>query len=206
MNEKPNVLIFDDDPDWAEQIAIPLRRKFEVITISNPDDWDIHVSGGRRDVIIIDVQILGDDLDGPNRAKQSILKFRITAPIIVISGVVSLPDIQNEHGEMFFEYVHKDDCIKELPPLVESACLPDNRKIHIQKMTTRIAKLHNILDHEFPSDWIVVKYIKKIFVDSNKKTIKDLISMMHGSTSDQIANMGKTILQVITKTIKEITR
>lgn len=203
MNGKPNVLIFDDEEDWAEQIAAPLHKKFNVITISQSEDWNKQIGSAYWDAIIIDVQILGDDLYGPDRAKLSILKYLVTAPIIVISGVVNLKIIQKKHGNIFFKYIHKDNCIKELPPLVESACLIEDRKKHIQRMTTEFAKKYGILDYEFPDDWIISKHIRETFANGNKKTIRRLISMTYGGTKIQLNEIGKTILIVITRAIDQ---
>lgn len=203
MTGKPKVLIFDDDSEWAVQIAIPLEKKFNVTHISRSDYWNQYLLNSLWDAIIVDVHILGDDLSGPEHAMKSILKYYVTVPMTIISNVVNLKDVEKQYGRIFYGYMHKDNCIEELPPLVEAVCSIESSKEHIKKMTTEIARQNKILDYEFPKEWIDDKVIRETFTNSNMNTIRDLISMSYGGTKAQLADMGKVILIVITNTIDQ---
>ncbi|MCY4491030.1 MAG: response regulator, partial [Thaumarchaeota archaeon] len=168
MNVKPKVLIFDDQKDWADQIALTLN-KFSTTTISNPDHWNKTISSTHWDAIIVDVQILGDSLDGPERAEQSILDFGIVTPIIIISGVVNLEDVKKKYGDIFFEYIHKDNYNKDLPHLVENACNVENRYYHMINMLTELAKKFKVLNHTFPKDMILDNVVLQLFESGGGK-------------------------------------
>jgi len=191
------VLIFDDRPDWAEQIALSLKNKFSTTTISNPDNWNKHISSTYWDVIIVDVEIFGDKLNGPERAEQSILEHGITSPIIVISGVVSLDGIEKKYGKAFFAYVHKDNYNEQLPSLVDSACTNDRRNKHISEMLLEFGKRFKILDDEFPKNMIIDSTALDVFNRSRGRTIKDLICLVVFGTKNHASKIGKMILEII---------
>lgn len=205
MSIQPKVLIFDDQQQWAEQIALSLKNKFSTTTISDPNHWNKHISSTYWDVIIVDVEILGDKLNGPERAEKSILEYNITSPIIIISGVVNLNDIKRRHGKIFFAYVHKDNYNKELPSLVESACTVQERSKYISGMLIEFAKKFNILDREFPKNMINDNVASALFDNNGGKTINDLISTIIVGTKNELSKMGKIILEIIkyTKIQKE---
>ena len=112
------VLVFDDDHDWADQMALTLNE-FSPQPISNPDDWNKHIAT-RWSAIVVDVQILGSTMNGPDMAARAILEYGITAPVIVVSGIIRLDEIRQKYGDVFFDYVHKDDCGQQLPSVVGS--------------------------------------------------------------------------------------
>ena len=207
MNIHPKVLIFDDQPRWAEQIALSLKNKFLTTTISNPDRWNKHISSTYWDAIIVDVDILGDNLNGPERAEQSILEYGMTSPIIVISGVVNLKDIEKKHGNVFFAYVHKDNYNEQLPTLIESACTEQGRCKYIHGMLIEFGKRFSILDNEFPKYMITDKVASALFDSNSGRTINDLISTILVGTKNELSKMGKIILEIIryTKIQKEKT-
>ena len=203
MSIQPKVLIFDDDQQWAEQIELSLKDKFSTTTISNPDYWNKHISSTHWDAIIVDVQIMGYELNGPERAEQSILEYDITSPIIVISGVANLKDIEKKHGKVFFAYVHKDNYNDQLPPLIESACKEQGRYNYIHGMLMELGKRFKVLDSEFPKDMITDKAAFTMFDDTDGRTIVDLISTILYGTKNNLSKMGKIILEVIKYTKKE---
>lgn len=199
MTEKPKVLVFDDDLKWIKLIEQRLSRKCNVTSISDSKHWNIQVSGSKWEAIIIDVKILGESLNWPERAKQSILEYLITSPIIVVSEVFKPDALKIKYGEIFFGYIGKEDGIEdELMPMIESACTNEGKNNHIKKMTTEFAKEYKILEYEFPRDWISNRVILELINTDNKKTIKDLISTTFGNQNEQLTTMGKIILDVIT--------
>ena len=197
MSTQPKVLIFDDRKEWAEQIALSLKSKCTTTTISDPDHWNKYISSTYWDAIIVDVEILGDAMNGPERAEQSILEYDIISPIIVISGVVNLKDVEKKHGKVFFAYVHKDDYNEQLPPLIESACTIQGRGKYIHGMLIEFSKRFNILYNEFPKSMIKDKMASDLFDSGNGKTINDLISIILVGPKNHLSKMGKMILEII---------
>ena len=190
-------MIFDDQFEWAEQIELSLKNKFSTTTISNPDNWNEHISSTYWDAVIVDVQILGDRLNGPERAEQSILKYGITSPIIVISGAVNLKGIEKKYGKIFFAYVDKNNYNEHLPSLIESACTEQGRLKYICEMLTEFGKKFNILDSVFPKNMITDTVAYSLFENDGGKTIEDLIRIILVGTKNHLSKMGQIILKVI---------
>lgn len=49
----------------------------------------------------------------------------------MVSGIAKLDEIKREYGNLFFDYIHKDDCGARLPGAVKSACSPGELRRHL---------------------------------------------------------------------------
>ena len=147
---KPRVLIFDDDEDWAEQIAASIRGICDPTVVTTVGDWIPEVGATYWDVIVVDVQITGSPKLGTGHAEQAILEYQITSPVIVISGVWRLEDVKAKHPDIFFDFISKDHLNDSLPESIIGACSMVPRTAHVKKMLTSFAKERGILRKEFP--------------------------------------------------------
>lgn len=195
MNAKPKVLIFDDDAGWAEQIALSLQDGFDTTSMTKSSNWDAHIRSTYWDAIVVDVQILGSATSGLEMAENSILEYEITAPVIVVSVLPNLDEIERRHGNVFFGYVRKTNYNEELPPLVDRACKPLGRATYLHGMLTEFAKRFGVLRDTFPDN--MVDYGLAHLAGANCETIKDLIGMVSGGTKHELSKMAMAIMQVI---------
>ncbi len=199
-NANPKVLIFDDDGDWAEQIAISIQDKCDPHTLTTIMSLDEAVASSRWDVIIVDEQIKGYPKTGTDHAEIAILKYGITSPIIVITGAWLLKDLQKLHpAGMFFGYVSKDHLRDKLPGMIDEACRTYARLEHVKKMTTAFAKKFGVLGKEFPLDLLQCTALRRLFESVGGRTVADLISLIGETTIQRLDRIGKSILIVIDK-------
>ncbi len=194
----PKIMIFDDDPQWAKQMRL-LLTAFHVTAISDPKDWDVHISRSDLQALVVDVDILGDKMTGPERAMKSILEFGVTAPAVIISGVVDLDEVKKKYGDLFYGYVHKDRCPEDLPGMLKDACTPESRLAYIRRMTAEMARQRGVLDYEFPPDWIEDDVIRGTCSGRDRLTIGGFIDSAFGGTNAQLSRMGQSILGVISR-------
>lgn len=149
------------------------------------------------DVIVMDVQIAEYPETGTDHAERAILEYGITSPVIVISGVWLLKDLEKRHPDIFFGYVSKDNLHDSLPDLIDRACRIDSRTDHVKKMATAFAKKFEVLMKEFPLDLLQGAVLKPLCESAGGKTISDLISLIGGATKQQIHQAGKSVLMII---------
>ena len=193
---RPQVLIFDDDKEWAEQIALLIRDKCDASTECAINRWRHEVTGSHWDAMVMDVQISGSPETGTDHAERAILEYGITSPVIVISGAWRLEDVKKRHPDIFFDYISKDDLSDRLPESIDRACSIDPRTAHVKRMLTSFAKKLGILKKEFPLE-LLDAMSKPLFESSNGKTVEDLINMIWGGTRYYLNNMGKTVFIVM---------
>lgn len=196
-DDKPKVLIFDDDMDWADQIAMSIRDRCDPSELTAKDRWDEAMASSYWDVIIVDEQIAGYTKTGTDYAEQAILKYGITSPIIVISGVWLLRDLKSKNPGMFFGYVSKDHLRDELPGMIDRACQIDARTDHVKQMTTAFAKKFGILKKRFPPDLLRCTTLKRLFESAGGSTVADLIGLIGKTASQHLDRVGKSVLMVM---------
>lgn len=196
MSAKPRVLIFDDDAGWAEQIALSLQDGFNTTSITEPSDWNEHIRSTYWDAIVVDVQILGSDINGLEIAERSILEYEITTPVIVISVVPNLKEIEKKHGRVFFGYVRKTNYNHELPTLVNQACKPLGRSIYLHGMLTEFAKRFGVLHDILPDDMAGYDF-SWVTKNVKGKTINDLIEIAGAGPKRELSNMARIVLRII---------
>lgn len=188
------VLIFDDQEDWAEQMALSLSPSEHVI-VAGSQDWGKHVASTSWDAIVVDVQILGSDDTGPEIVAKSIPRYRIATPVIVVSGIVKLDGVREKYGNLFFDYIHKDDCGRQLPVAVESACSPKELQRHLPLMLEKAASDRGVLDAEFPPDNLT--HVVAGFAGSaGARTVRDLIGIVQGN-NPPLTRICQEVLVVI---------
>ena len=84
--------------------------------------------------------------NGAQLGKCIILDHGIMSPIIIVSRNVNLEQFKNEYGDIFFQYIHKDNLDKLLSDAVDKACKHDERKSHIKKMLLTLCKQFDLLE------------------------------------------------------------
>ena len=188
------VLVFDDDKDWGEQMAMSLHPS-EYVIVAGPKDWGRHVASTSWDAIVVDVQILGSDRTGPEIVAESIPRYGIAVPVIVVSGIAKLDGIKRKYGDLFFDYIHKDDCGARLPGAVESACSAEELRRHLPLMLEKAASDRGVLDRPFPPD-ALTRVTAGVAGSAGARTVRDLIGTVGGS-NPHLTNMCREILAVI---------
>lgn len=198
MNSKPKVLVFDDEMKWAKLIAKTLRTHYSVVATTNAKNWDKHVGSTNWDVIVVDVQLLGPRT-GVDLAEEAILKYEITAPIIIISGNVKLCVIEKKYGKIFFGYVSKDNFNRKLLELVYAAYQDRVKGTHLKKMLTKIAKKHRVFDVKInPIQAATYVGITPLIGQIAGKTIGELINSIDGvNGKTNLTKIGRIILGII---------
>lgn len=131
MQDKPRLLLFDDDQKTADLIKDSLEDDFEVTWCSTQEELDEKIDNS-FDVIVTDVSIKDSEKTGYRLIDDLRRNLRLTrTPIVVYSAKVNIEDIRKEEGKLFFAYVDKasrmaGDCLldqckkaaKEKPNLV----------------------------------------------------------------------------------------
>ena len=107
MQDKPRILLFDDDQKTADLIKDSLEDDYEVTWCSTQEELDEKIDS-RFDVIVTDVSIRDSDRTGYCMIDDLRRRLRITRiPIVVYSAKVNIEDIMKEQGKLFFAYVDK---------------------------------------------------------------------------------------------------
>ena len=107
MQDKPRLLLFDDDHKTADLVKDSLEDDFEVTWCSTREELDEKIDNS-FDVIVTDVSIKDSDETGYRVIDDLRRNLRLTrTPIVVYSAKVSIEDIRKEHGKLFFAYVDK---------------------------------------------------------------------------------------------------
>ena len=190
-------MFFDDDREWAEQLALSISSKYETSIATNPGHWNIHICSTQWDVIVVDVQIHGSPETGTERATKDILQYGITSPIIVISGVVNVQSIQKEYPGIFFGFISKDDVAEHLSELIDKACSINARTTHVKRMLTAFAKKYGMLKKKFPVEQLQDTMLLQLFKSANGETMDDFISMTKGESRSYLDRVGKIVLTTI---------
>ena len=204
MIPSKQVLVFDDKKEWRELIADTLKPVAKVQTVDDPNNWNLHISAPYWDAIVVDVQILGYDESGAEIAEKSIYKFGITAPIIIISGIVNLADLKKTYGDIFYAYVSKDNFSEILPAIVQQATTESERRKHFHKMLIATAKKNGCLKK--PSDDKVVSYYASMCQSigkGNGRTIEEIINGINSYPIQEINKIGKAMFGIISNEIRE---
>ena len=201
MNKK-TVLVLDDMDNWIELISDAIYKRFgnsvDVITVNTEKNWEQKFSASSYwDVIIIDVK-LDMSKNGAQLGKCIILDHGIMSPIIIVSGNVNLEQFKNEYGDIFFQYIHKNDLDKLLSDAVDKSYKHDERKSHIKKMLLTLCKQFDLLEKNVLVEEIANEELKQIFIMNNGLTFNDLIGMVYG-TGNKLDLCGKAIIDIISK-------
>lgn len=176
-------------------MALSLKG-FSTQVATSPNDWGQHIASARWSALVVDVQILGHTLQGPDIAARSILEFGITAPVIIVSGIIRLDTVRQKYGDVFFDYVHKDDCGDRLLPVVSSACSRDGLERHLRGMLTRIASDLDVIDKQFSSGHLGTP-AAEMAQNASLSTVDDLIDALISGDKRNMDRMGKEVLNVI---------
>ena len=107
MQDKPGLLLFDDDEKTADLIKDSLEDDFEVTWCSTQEELDEKIDSS-FDVIVTDVSIKDSDKTGYRLIDDLRRNLRLTrTPIVVYSAKVNIEDIRKDQGKLFFAYVDK---------------------------------------------------------------------------------------------------
>ena len=196
---RPRVLVFDDDPNWTTTIKETLEPEIEVRTTNDPVNWSVQMRQPVWDAIIVDVEIIGSEDDGVTIAEKSIREFGITSPMIIITGIANLKDIQKEYKKIFFGYISKDDFNEILVDTVNDAISQSGKNNHMWNMISGIARKNKILKKDC-GDYTRSDYpeVSTYMSNPNGKTIEQVIEdekNRSGGIAD--INLGRSVLSVI---------
>ena len=198
MNDRPNVLICDDEQDWADLIIKSIQDKCKTSATTDPSKWNKQIGSSNWDAIIVDVQLIGQDITGVEHAEKSILQYGVTSPIIITSGNVNLKDYRKKYGKMFFDYISKDDIHESLLESLEKACQSTARLQHVKNVLTLFCKKFKILNNKVPLQ-LLEDYDDALqsFKSSNGETIDDLINSILYGLKYKMDKMAKIIFEII---------
>lgn len=191
MNDKPKVLIFDDEIDWAKAIEIDIRDRYDATIVTTPEEWNAKIAPSYWNVIIVDAQILGSAKMGFEIAEDAILTLGIKSPIIVITNKVDIENIRREKGSLFFEYISKarPDFSEKLLTEIDRAYASTRNREHVCKILREIAREENILNAELSNGLVEIwKSELRIFgksLTSDKITFNGLIELMRDGNVEE---------------------
>ena len=114
------LLIVDDDSDLADLLAEALRSEGHQVTVAYDGAEGLRlVSAQRPDLLLLDVEM--PLVDGPEMAYQLLLRNcgQENIPIVLLSGVVDLPQVAARVGTPYF--LAKPYDVEALLPLVDRA-------------------------------------------------------------------------------------
>ena len=198
MNHKPSVFIFDDEQDWVDLSAKSIQDKYEATTTTNSSAWNKHISSSKWDAIIVDVQLIGSDINGVEHAEQSILEYGVTSPVIITSGNVNLEEYRKEYGKMFFDYISKDDIYEPLLESLEKACQHEARLRHVKNVLVLFCKKFKILNNKVPLQFLEShEDALQSFKSNDGETIGDLIDSILYGVKNKMDRMAKIIFDII---------
>ena len=135
---KPRLLLVDDDPDFAEDLAAFLSARFLVRTVVDGDACLAAAADVRPDVVLLDID-LGCEPDG--FAVLEALQTRDDAPpVVMLTGAhrESIDAVVRAIKSGAYHYVAKPPNIAELMNLLEKALADD-------ELRRRLADLHEEL-------------------------------------------------------------
>jgi len=188
MNDRPKVLIFDDEIDWANSIEMDIKHRYQATIVTTSEQWNAKIAPSYWDVIIVDAQILGTVKMGFEIAEDAILTLGIKTPIIVITGKVDIENIKKTKGNIFFSYQSKSDpdFSEKLLTDIDRAYAITKTRDHVCNMLEEIAKDNNIFYEDLSSGRIEVwKSELEIFgkiLTSDKITFKELLKLVKDSS------------------------
>lgn len=145
----------------------------------------------------MDVDIAGSETTGTDRAEQAILEYKITSPIIVVSGVWALDEVKKRHPGIFFDYIHKDNLNDCLPESINRACSIAPRTNHVRTMLTSFAQKFGILKKGFTLELLPGREFRQMYESVHGETIGDLIGLIEPLSRKYLDRIGKAILTVI---------
>lgn len=198
MSNKPNILICDDEQDWADLISTSIQSKCNTSTTTDPTNWNKQIGSSKWDAIIVDVQLIGYGITGVEHAEKSILEYGVTTPIIIISGVVNLEKYRKKHDKIFFDYISKDDFNKPLLESIDRACQNTIRSQHVKDVLILFCKKFKILNNKVPLSLLEGHNdALQSFKSNNGKTLGDLINSIVYGVKHKLDKMGKIVFEII---------
>jgi len=184
MNTKPNVLIFDDEIEWAKLIKEDIEDRYSVTIVKNAEEWNSKIAPSYWAVIIVDVQILGSAKLGFEIAEDAILTLGIKSPVIVITNKVDVQSIKKSKGNLFFAYHSKTDpnFSENIQTDIDRAYASTKKLDHVCNLLREIAEEQNILNTELSSgyleDWKSELQIFSRSLSSSNITFGSLLELM----------------------------
>jgi len=107
MNERPLILICDDDPHILKSLQISLKSRFEIHISSTVSEAKIKIKNHEYDAAIIDLNFEGQELDGVHLLDF----FGKASPgtyLIVLSGDQSVKRVVEATRRKLFQFIHKE--------------------------------------------------------------------------------------------------
>ena len=147
MNERPLILICDDDPHILKSLQISLKCIFDIHTTSTVAEAKNKIKGHEYDAAIIDLNFEGQELDGVNLLDF----FGKASPgtyLIVLSGDQSIKRVVEATRRKLFQFIHKEgDYFSDLfNSLTRATQLKKaNEAQAIQKYLTNSPAVKNVL-------------------------------------------------------------
>lgn len=195
---KPKVLIFDDEKIWANIMSKTLKQKFSVVSTTRQKNWNQNMRSTFWDIILVDVQI-GTAKTGAQLSEEAILNYNITSPIILISGVVDLHDVKKKYGNIFYDYICKEESDEKLLKSTLKAYEGITEGNHLKKMLSTLAKRHHVYDDEIIPEFVkTYNGTNDLLKNIEGKTIGHLIRRLdkiHGKQN--LAKPAMAILDMI---------
>lgn len=147
MNERPLILICDDDPHILKSLQLSLKSGFDIHTTSTVTEAKNKVKGHEYDAAIIDLNFEGQELDGVNLLDF----FGKVSPgtyLIVLSGDQSVKRVVEATRRKLFQFIYKEgDYFSDLfTSLTRATQLKKaNEAQVIQKYLTNSPAVKNVL-------------------------------------------------------------
>jgi len=191
MNTKPNVLIFDDEIDWAKLIKEDIEDRYSVTIVKNAEEWNSKIAPSYWAVIIVDIQILGSAKLGFEIAEDAILTLGITSPVILITNKVDIQSIKKIKGKLFFAYHSKMDpnFSENIQTDIDRAYASTKNREHVCNMLREIGKEQNILNTELSSghleNWKSELQMFDTCLSSNNITFGSLLELMSEESCEE---------------------
>jgi CheY-like chemotaxis protein len=109
VDEKPELLLFDDEVDTGDLAQDRLEDYFEVTYCSTEAQLREEIERDRFSVIACDVSIQNSDKDGYEIVNELRIQYDIrNVPVVVYSAVRNMAEIKKQFGGFFDDYVRKD--------------------------------------------------------------------------------------------------
>lgn len=192
---KPKILIFDDEKIWANTMSKTLKEKFSVTSTTKHKNWNQNLRSTFWDVVLVDVQI-GAAKTGAQLAEEAILNFNITAPIILISGVVNLQEVKKKYKNIFFDYICKEEPEERLLNVALKAYEDRTEGVHLKKMLNILAKRHHVYEDKIIPEFVrTYNNSNKILKNIEGKTIGNLIKRLEPIHGKQ--NLSKPSMAIL---------
>lgn len=144
-NEKPLVLIVDDEYGPRESIAYTLSAEFEVVTAERPSDGLKRIQEKPFSVVLLDIRM--PEMDGI-RALEAIRKIDREVSVVMLTGYGTLQTAQQSMVHGANQYLRKPPDIAELMEAVRKQAQASTERRHHARLNTEMEAMNSALKRE----------------------------------------------------------